>query len=140
MSIIFKKILVPLDGSENSKRGLDAAIYQAQNNDAEITGVYVIPNVPAMFENRPPNSPVGQKEAAKIMAEAKKISSENDVKFQEKIIHGSTGKDIVKFAEDNNFDLITIGSRGLGSVKEAFLGSVSHYVSQKSKSPVLIVK
>ena len=140
MTIIFKKILVPLDGSENSKRGLDAAIYQAQNNDGEITGVYVIPNVPDMFENRPPNSPVGQKEAAKIMTEAKKHSSENDVKFQEKIIHGSAGKDIVKFAEDNNFDLITIGSRGLGSVKEAFLGSVAHYVSQKSKSPVLIVK
>ncbi len=140
MTKVFKKILVPLDGSENSKRGLDAAIYQAQNNDAEITGVYVIPNVPEMFENRPPNSPVGQKEAANIMTEAKKRSSENHVTFQEKIIHGSAGKDIVKFAEDNNFDLITIGARGISSVKEAFLGSVSHYVSQKSKSPVLIVK
>jgi len=140
MTADIKKILVALDGSENSKRGLDIAIYQAQKNDAEITGVYVIPNVPEMFENQPPNSPVGQKEAAKIMAEAKKHSSENNVKFQEKIIHGSAGKDIVKFAEENDFDLITVGSRGLGSVKEAFLGSVSHYISQKSKPPVLIVK
>jgi len=135
-----KKILVALDGSENSVRGLDAAIFQAQKNDAEVTGVYVISNVPEMFENRPPNSPVGQKEADKIMTEAKKHSSENNVKFQEKVIHGSAGKDIVKFAEDNNFDLITIGSRGIGSVKEAFLGSVSHYVSHKAKTPVLIVK
>ena len=135
-----KKILVALDGSENSIRGLDAAIYQAQKNDAEITGVYVIPNVPAMFENQPPHSPVGEKEAAKIMKEAKKRSSENDVKFQEKTIHGSAGKDIVKFAEDNNFDLITIGARGIGSVKEAFLGSVSHNVSHKTKVPVLIIK
>jgi nucleotide-binding universal stress UspA family protein len=135
-----KKILVALDSSENSLRGLDAAIYQAQKNNAEITGINVIPKIPEMFENRPPNSPVGQKEAANIMTEAKKRSSENKVKFNEKIIQGSAGKDIVKFAEENNFQLITIGARGLGSVKEAFLGSVSHYVSNKSKVPVLIVK
>jgi nucleotide-binding universal stress UspA family protein len=135
-----KKILVALDSSENSLRGLDAAIYQAQKNNAEITGINIIPKIPEMFENRPPNSPVGQKEAANIMTEAKKRSSENKVKFNEKIIQGSAGKDIVKFAEENNFQLITIGARGLGSVKEAFLGSVSHYVSNKSKVPVLIVK
>ena len=135
-----KKILVPLDGSENSFRGLDAAIYQAQKNEAEITGINVIPKVSEMFENRPPNSPVGQKEAKDIMNEAKKRSSKNNIKFQEKIIAGSPGKDIVKFAEENNFDLITIGARGIGSVKEAFLGSVSHHVSNKTKIPVLIVK
>jgi nucleotide-binding universal stress UspA family protein len=40
----------------------------------------------------------------------------------------------------NKFDIIIIGSRGLGSVKEVFLGSVSHAVVHKSKIPVLIVK
>jgi nucleotide-binding universal stress UspA family protein len=39
-----------------------------------------------------------------------------------------------------NFDLIVIGSRGLGSAKEFFLGSTSNYVLHKSKKPVLIVK
>jgi nucleotide-binding universal stress UspA family protein len=33
-----------------------------------------------------------------------------------------------------------IGSRGMGAVKEIFLGSVSNYVLHKSKKPVLIVK
>lgn len=135
-----KKILVAIDGSENSTRGLDAAIHQAKKNDAEITGLFVIPNVPEMFENRPPNSPVGKKQAEKIMTEAKKHSSENNVNFHEEVIHGNAGKEIVKFAEDNNFDLITIGARGIGSVKEAFLGSVSNYVSHKATNPVLIVK
>jgi len=135
-----KKILVALDGSDNSDRGLDAAINQAQKNDAEITGVYVVPSVPEMFENRPPNSPVGQKEAEKIMTEAKKHSSENNVNLHEKVVHGNAGKEIVKFAEDNNFDMITIGARGIGSVKEAFLGSVSQYVSHKANIPVLIIK
>ncbi len=135
-----KKILVPLDGSENSYRGLDAAIYQAQQNDSVITGINVVPKIPERFKNNPPYSPEGEKEAANIMKESKKRSLQNDVKFQEKVIHGSSGSDIVKFAEDNNFDLIAIGARGLGSVKEAFLGSVSHYISLRSKVPVLIIK
>ncbi len=135
-----KKILVPLDGSENSYRGLDAAIYQAQQNDSVITGINVVPKIPERFKNNPPYSPEGEKEAANIMKESKKRSLQNDVKFQEKVIHGSSGSDIVKFAEDNNFDLIAIGARGIGSVKEAFLGSVSHYISHRSKVPVLIIK
>jgi len=135
-----KKILVALDGSENSKRGLDAAIYHAQKSQAEITAINILPNMPEMFRDAPPYSEKAQKDAEIMMAEAKKRSSENDVKFQEKIIRGNAGKEIVKFAEDNNFDLITIGARGIGSVKEAFLGSVSHNVSHKTKVPVLIIK
>ena len=135
-----KKILVPLDGSENSYRGLDAAIYQAQKNDSVITGINIVPKIPERFKNNPPYSPEGEKEAVNIMKESKKRSSKNDIEFQEKVIHGSAGSDIVKFAEDNNFDLIAIGARGIGSVKEAFLGSVSHYISHRSKVPVLIIK
>ncbi|MFQ5573134.1 MAG: universal stress protein, partial [Nitrosopumilaceae archaeon] len=52
------------------------------------------------------------------------------------------GFDIVKFAHNkkNKIDLIVIGARGLGSVKEVFLGSVSNYVVHKSKIPVVLVK
>lgn len=140
MTQALKKILVPLDGSENSLRGLDTAINQAKINQAEITGINVLPDMPKAFRDAPPYSEKAQKDAENIMSEAKKRTSENDVKFQDKIVRGSAGKELVKFAEENNFDLITIGSRGLGSVKEAFLGSVSNYVSHKSKVPVLIVK
>ena len=43
-------------------------------------------------------------------------------------------------AERKNFDLVVIGSRGMGAAKEIFLGSTSNYVLHKSKKPVLIVK
>jgi len=140
MGTNIKKILVPLDGSENSLRGLDAAIYHAQKSQAEITAINILPNMPEMFRDAPPYSEKAQKDAEIMLAGAKKRSSENDVKFQEKIIRGNAGKDIVKFAEENNFDLITIGSRGISSVKEAFLGSVSNYIAHKSNVPVLIIK
>ncbi|MEK6931923.1 MAG: universal stress protein, partial [Thermoproteota archaeon] len=44
-----KKILVPMDGSKNSMRGLDEAIYLARQCHATITGLYVIPIYPRNF-------------------------------------------------------------------------------------------
>ena len=44
-----KKILVPIDGSKNSMRGLDEAIYLARQCHATITGLYVIPIYPRNF-------------------------------------------------------------------------------------------
>ncbi|MFJ8063888.1 universal stress protein [Psychrobacillus sp. NPDC096426] len=56
------------------------------------------------------------------------------------MIEGHPGQTIEEFAEQNNIDLIIMGSRGLSGLKEVFLGSVSHHVIQKVKSEVLIVK
>lgn len=48
--------------------------------------------------------------------------------------------EILNFSQKNKYDIIIIGSRGLGSIKEVFLGSTSHAVVQKSKIPVMIIK
>ncbi|HKU33473.1 MAG TPA: universal stress protein, partial [Candidatus Nitrosotalea sp.] len=76
----------------------------------------------------------------KFMAEAKKISAQNGIVFNEKILYGNDSWEITEFAASKKFDLIVIGSRGLGALKEAFLGSVANTVVHKSKIPVLVVK
>ena len=48
--------------------------------------------------------------------------------------------EIVKYAQKNNYDLIVIGARGMGSAKEMLLGSVSNQVLHTSKVPVLLVR
>lgn len=136
-----KKILVLLDGSKNSFRGLNEAIIVARNCQSIITGLYVTPL-------SPPTSNAQStyiknyllKNANKFMKKAKTHSAQNGILFYEKILYGNKGSKIVKFAHDKNFDLVVIGSRGMGSVKEAFLGSTSNYVLHKSKIPVLLVK
>ena len=138
-----KNILVPLDGSKNSIRGLDEAIYIARHTHATITGVFdeYLPPVYAIH-----NLGLGKdfkKKAKKILESAKTKSAKNGILFKYKMIGaGDPGYDIIQFAHSrkNKFDLIVIGSRGMGSVKEFFLGSVSNYVVHKSKIPVLIVK
>ncbi len=135
-----KKILVPIDGSKNSFRGLDTAIFLARQCGATITGLFVVPIYPKSFMPITYAKEYLTKAVKDFMEDAKKRSAQNGIVFVGKTIIGRESSEIIDFAAKNKFDIIVIGARGLGSVKEAFLGSVSHAIVHKSKIPVLIVK
>ncbi|BBI34134.1 universal stress protein [Cohnella abietis] len=56
------------------------------------------------------------------------------------VLKGNAATAILEHATENNCDLIIIGNRGLGPIREWMLGSVSHEVVQQAKIPVLIIK
>jgi nucleotide-binding universal stress UspA family protein len=136
-----RKILVPMDGSKNSFLGLDYAVHLARQCGATVTGINIIPFYPKSLLLTPISY---EKELIKhgkeLMSKAKVRCAQNGIVFSEKITDGHEAEEIVGFAAEKKFDLIVIGARGLGSVKEVFLGSVSNGVLHKSKIPVLIVK
>ncbi len=137
------KILVPLDGSKNSQRGLEMAISVARQFGATITGVYSI-YAPPHSEFRGVGSVEDSlnEEVKKIMNNAKVLAAQNGIVFKEKLMRGDIGYNIIKLAHNKkeNFNLLVIGNRGRGSLKEMFFGSVSNYVIHASKIPVLLVK
>ena len=137
------KILVPLDGSKNSQRGLEMAISVARQFGATITGVYSI-YAPPHSEFRGVGSVEESlnEEVKKIMDNAKVLAAQNGIVFKEKLMRGDIGYNIIKLAHNKKekFNLIIIGNRGRGSFKEMFFGSVSNYVIHASKIPVLLVK
>jgi len=141
MAIKIKKILVPLDGSPNSFRGLDAAIQMARDSHSTITGLYVAVMLkPKTNDPITPFEKILLEHAQKIMKKAKLLAARKGILFFERVSYGDDGKKIVEVAQKHNFDLIVIGSRGMGAAKELFLGSTSNYVLHKSKKPILIVK
>ena len=136
-----KKILVPLDGSENSFRALNDAIYLARQCGAIITGLFVIPVYPrAFYDAMDPIRVNITKNAKKTMEKSKLTAAKKGIVFRSKIMYGSPAFDIVNFAKEKKFHLIMIGSRGRSGIREAFLGSVSNAVVHKSKIPVMVVK
>ena len=135
-----KKILVPMDGSKNSFRGLDTAIYLARQCGATLTGLFVMPIYPRSFMPITYDKKYLTTAAKEFMENAKKRSAQNGIVFIGKTTIGNESSEIIDYAAKNKFDMIVIGARGIGSVKEAFLGSVSHAVVHKSKIPVLVVK
>lgn len=136
-----QKILVPLDGSDNSIRGLRKAISIAQPTGATITGLYVVnlhPREAVRFNPQQRKKEISF--AEKVIDDATSLAARSNVGFRPKTDSGNPGEKITKLAKDGDYDLIVIGSRGRGAGRELFLGSVSNYVLHKADVPVVIVK
>ncbi len=138
-----RKILVPLDGSKNSFRSLNYAIYLARQCQATLTGLYVDSGHTSFLISRPHKNPDPKvvKIVRKFMEDAKTQSAKNGIEFNYDIVSGEDpAYDILKYAARTGADMIVMGARGFGEFKKMFLGSVSNYVLHKSTVPVLIVK
>ncbi len=141
---MLSKILVPVDGSENSLRALDHAIYLAEKTGANITAMNVIENPPTVYveSQKLLNNLLAnfRAESAKILDKCKQIAEKSDVKIETVIGEGDAASNIVGYAQKGDFDTIIIGRRGLGRFKEMVLGSISNKVLHHAKCTVMIVK
>ncbi len=145
----YKNIIVPTDGSVNSKRALEHAVLLATSMQASITLVYVanIVSVISNFDQIPNASGYVTEQVALDMEEEGKgvleeFSKEipQDVEVKSVFEVGSPGPAVLSVAKKYEADLIVMGSRGLGPLKGLFMGSVSSYVVTHAPCPVLIVK
>ena len=136
-----KNILVPIDGSKNSFKALTQAIYLAKKCDASITASNVLR---VAYDNPDlvyvPQTQNELKKVEKFLSTAKNQVTKDSVSFKKKILFGHEAKKIIDFAQKQRFDLIVMGARGRGVIKQMFLGSVSNTVVHNSKVPVLIIK
>ena len=123
------KILVPVDCSKNSMRGVNFAISLVKSSGGTITGFYVQP-------------PQGSTDSTlgDFFKEAEIHAQRHGVSINNEISIGSAGPEIIDYANKNKFDLVVMGARGFSKVKKFFMGSVSNYVLNSSKIPVMIVK
>jgi nucleotide-binding universal stress UspA family protein len=138
----FKKILVALDGSENSRRGMNEATSLARQSDATITGIYVLHGGLSELKNTFTHyREYLLEKAKKFMSNAKTNAARHGIDFEEKIVTSTdTIKTITNFAKSGKFDIIVIGARGAGSPKSEFFGSVSNGILRGSRVPIPVVK
>jgi nucleotide-binding universal stress UspA family protein len=152
---LIKKILVALDGSKPADKALDFALDLGAKYSANIVLVSVVPPVIAPLSVYPATSvptipPLAmdtysdelktshEKVLSEALKKAKKVKP--NLKVSTKLVEGRPADKIVETAKEGNFDIIVVGSRGLGSIKKFFLGSVSDRVADEAACPVLIVK
>jgi len=147
MEVMYKKILVPIDGSKSSFDALSHAVAIARLFDAEICILYVSvlsQQLPLYDQVTGSTIPVysykdSENFAKAIIAEALKYVPDGiRVKTHNEL--GEPRIAITEFAKQHNYDIIVIGSRGLGTISGLLLGSVSTYVIRNSKCPVFVVK
>jgi nucleotide-binding universal stress UspA family protein len=141
---MFSKLLVPVDGSENSVRALEAAIFLSKKIDAHVTVMHVMEKPPTLYIH--PQKELEEllqnyrNEAEQILEKCEEIGNRNGVELQKVMIEGDVASKIIKFAEKELFDMIVMGHRGSGRFKEMVLGSVSEKVLRQAKRSVLIIR
>jgi len=122
------KILVGIDGSEHSK----AALVEALNVAKKFSGFVKVITVYKQGMD---------KEAEKVLGEAEQYLKKEKINYSLSSILGSNpSRALVNVAKHENFDLIVVGSRGLGSAASFLLGSVSRKVVSESHCDVLVIK
>ncbi|MCT7374448.1 universal stress protein [Chelativorans salis] len=145
---MFKRILVPMDGSNGAMKALDMAIQMQKNTGGELLMVTVFRHhslleaSTSMVRPADPGS-IDQalREHAKEVADAaKKHAVEKGASAPRAFVkNGPPARTIVKFAKEHDADLIVLGSRGLGDREGYLLGSVSHKVTSLASCPVMVV-
>lgn len=140
----YNKILVAYDGSHLSERSLQQAIEMVTDNPEKELYVVSVVNYQtgamtnAVMYNNIKKEIVEEMEQA--MTGVKDKLNNLPIKSNVELLDGNPGKTISAYAKDKQIDLIIMGSRGLGGIKEVFLGSVSHEVLKHAHCPVLIIK
>lgn len=143
---MFKKILIPFDGSEHSYRAANLAIKLAKVHKSEIFGIYVIDediikDISNMSEKTAHE--VKNEFMDKGLANMKWLENlcrENAIKFTEKIADGYPGQIILQYNRIIKSDLIVIGHRShRKTVMAHAIGSVAKYIIELGTIPVLVV-
>ena len=142
-----KSILVGIDGSENAIRAVKVASQIAKNNQAELTILHVMAIPSSVYSGNVyvPLDKIEEKmklSGEKFVATAVSFAEEKGIKPKTVIAEGidSPARKITTYSEDNNIDLIVVGTRGLGGFKRLLLGSVASEVVHYAHCSVLVVR
>ena len=138
---MIKNSLVPVDGSEGADRAIEKAVMLAKICGAKLNFLYVA-NINQLAINAVLSDAIldSVTKAGNVILDRALEMVPAGIAKESFSDTGSPAVVVLDFAETNDIDLIVMGSRGLGVVKGVLLGSVSQYVVEQSKCPVLVVK
>jgi nucleotide-binding universal stress UspA family protein len=151
---IFSKLLVPIDGSEPSFHAARVAINIANKFNSEIIVLFVVVS-PSKSEYANLTGLVTPKQIDMIIENAKKESKKwfnriedivremnSNIKVSTKVILTGIAVygEIIQYAQEENIDLIVIGTRGRSGIKKLLLGSTASGVVTYANCPVLVTK
>ena len=145
---MYKKILIPTDGSAISASAAEAGVAFAKQMGAEVVGIFVAPEYqyPIYVEFIPDNFPTEEdyrgsmlKSAEIYLNSIQELAEKSGVKFSRKVVFSDAiAKEIVLAAEENHCELIFIGSHGRSGWGQVLLGSVTTKVLSMCQIPVLV--
>ena len=142
---VLKKIMIATDGSETAEKAVDFGVKIVGLSGAKVYAIYVIDTTPYYSI---PLDQVWSKEVYEqvekmgheITADVEKTAKAAGLEAESIVLKGDPAENIVNFAEEQNVDMIIVGSLGKGKFERLVIGSVSEKVVRHAKVPVLVVR
>lgn len=147
---MYQKILLPTDGSKFAEKAAEHAIWIASRSGAEIIVLNVIetsslvglPAEDLIVKIKEMLKEEGRRSLERIsemISQSEEESKTEDVKITLKTEEGSPADSILKTIENENIDLVVMGTSGKHGLDRFLLGSVTEKVVRSSECPVLAV-
>ena len=148
MSIFPTTVLLATDGSKDAELAATTALELANSTSSELHLVlveeppyaYVDPSGYPYFPDAKLEQELERQARVRLDAEVQKRRSAGGAVAQAHLRVGDAAAEIVDLAEDIGAGLVVMGSRGLGGIRRALMGSVSDSVVRHAHCPVLVVR
>ena len=152
MEIGFSKIVVGIDGSEESMKAAEYAISVAKLYNAELNAITVLTSdIGYIYSSPGVESPpltvkeivlLAEDEAKKWFDEIKEKANKKGIQLKtESIVAKKTLLNtILEYVEEHNINLVVVGTRGRSGIKKMLLGSIASGLVTYSPCPVLVIK
>jgi nucleotide-binding universal stress UspA family protein len=145
-SEFYRNIVIATDGSENTQKAVSYGIEIARLSGATVHAVYIVDT--SSFSSIPMSSDGGweamfeilRKEGERAVSAVKYQGEAAGVDVREVVWEGNPSNAIIEFAENNNVDLVVMGTLGKTGLDRFLLGSVAEKVVRGSKVPVMVVR
>ena len=136
--------MVPVDGSDNSYRALEAALVLSENLESNVTAIHVMEQIPIThIESEKLLNELltaHKKESQAILSKCSEIARQKGLNIKTILLQGNPTSIILGFSKNEKFDLVIMGSRGRGVFKELILGSLSNKILHHSPCAVMIIR
>lgn len=136
MSREYQRILVPVDGSQQSINAFKKAVQIAKRNQAELHLVTIVDK-----QDNPKEAEDIQHEKENLFTALDNHAKREHVPIHKAIKHGDAKKLIAEeLVKDWDIDLIVMGATGKGRIAKLIIGSVTSYVTKHARCDVLIAR
>jgi nucleotide-binding universal stress UspA family protein len=143
-STLYKNIFIATDGSKQNQKAVMHSVELAKMSGAKLYAGYVVDT--AAFASIPMDAgwemmyELLEKEANGATETVEDLAKKEGVTVETVVLEGNPSHEIIEFADNNNIDLIIMGTLGKTGFDRFLLGSVAEKVTRNSKVPVLVVR
>lgn len=133
---MYDRLLIPTDGSDGTRWSIDHGLRIAEQFDASVHALSVVPEGPLGTLQTDSAIPAAERAVAQVERDART----SGLPVETEIAHGVPHEEILAYVTDQGIDVIVMGTQGRTGIDRVLVGSVTERVVRMATVPVITVR